>query len=283
MTASRHATSRDGTRLALHETGTAAGPVVVAVHGYPDDHSVWDGVADALGDQYRIIAYDVRGSGASDKPAERAAYRLSSLLDDLVAVLDEVGTERAVHLLGHDWGSVQLWPALTDPRLAGRIASFTSVSGPALDHTAVWLRDVRAHPLDTLRQVADSYYTVLFQLPKLPEFAIGAGLLDRAIGRRPHSDQRNGLNLYRANLRTNLRAVRRTSPARIDQPVQVIAPRGDRFISTRLALEAPRPFVADLHTHVVDGGHWVIRESPDVIADRVREFAATRPPRARAR
>ena len=252
---------------------------MVAVHGYPDNHAVWDGVAANLDQDHRLVAYDVRGTGASDKPVERDAYRLSILLDDLIAVLDAIGSDRAVHLLGHDWGSVQLWPALTHPRLAGRIASFTSISGPALDHAAIWLRRLRDHPLGTLRQVADSYYAVLFQVPGLPEAAIRAGLLDRAIGTRPRADQLNGLNLYRANLRTRVRA----NPQPIDRPVQVIAPRSDHFITPRLALEAPRPFVAQLHTRVVDGGHWVIRERPDMIADCVREFVARRPPQARAR
>ena len=127
-------TSTDGTSIAVHASGNPGGPTVVAVHGYPDNHSVWDGLADELGGEYRVVTYDVRGAGESDAPADRRGYRMDRLVDDLVAVVDAVSDGRPVHLIAHDWGSIQCWPALTDPRLAGRIASYLSVSGPSLDH-----------------------------------------------------------------------------------------------------------------------------------------------------
>jgi pimeloyl-ACP methyl ester carboxylesterase len=262
-------TSADGTRIAVHESGSQGGPVVVAVHGYPDDHTVWDDVAAALGTDHRVVAYDVRGAGASDVPATRAGYRMGRLVDDLQAVLERGAPDGPVHLLAHDWGSMQSWPALTDPRLDGRIASFTSISGPSLDHARVWLRGIARDPLPRLRQLAHSYYTVLFQLPVVPEYAIRRGVVDRAVGRRNRADAVNGLNLYRANMRGVLS---RTPPGPIRIPVQVIAPRDDPFVTPELATEAPAPFVAELRSHVVDGGHWIVKTHPEVIAGHVRDF-----------
>jgi pimeloyl-ACP methyl ester carboxylesterase len=265
------ARSADGTALAVYESGTEDGPVVVAVHGYPDDHTVWDGVVAALADTFRVVTYDVRGAGASDVPAERAGYRMVRLVDDLVAVLDQVAPGRSVHLLAHDWGSIQCWPALTDPRLDGRIATFTSVSGPSLDHAGAWLRDLRDHPGAALRQLAHSYYTLLFKAPKLPELAIRAGFVDRAVGRRSHADEVNGLNLYRANM---LSRHGRTTARPIEVPVQVIAPVDDPFVTPALATQAPVPFVRDLHTLVVPGEHWIVKKNPGVIAHAVRAFVS---------
>src|SRR3954447_14444543 len=116
----RFATSADGVRIAVHESGRPDGPVLVAVHGYPDNHHVWDGVATELADDVRFVAYDVRGAGDSDKPSGRAAYRMERLRDDLAAVLDLVSPDAPVHLLGHDWGSIQLWDPVSEPRFAGR-------------------------------------------------------------------------------------------------------------------------------------------------------------------
>src|SRR5690242_17337653 len=136
---SRFVTSTDGTRLALHEYGNPSGPTVVAVHGYPDNHHVWDGVAAALAG-YRVVAYDVRGAGDSDKPRGRRAYRQEQLTADLLTVLDEVSPDEPVHLLAHDWGSMQSWDAVSNPAHAARFASFTSISGPSLPYAARWLR-----------------------------------------------------------------------------------------------------------------------------------------------
>lgn len=161
-------TSTDGVGLAGYEHGDPSRPTIVAVHGYPDNHSVWDGVVAILAERYRVVTYDVRGSGASDKPRVRAAYRIPQLVEDLGALLDAVSPDRPVHLLGHDWGSIQCWAAICSEPFATRVASYTSISGPSLDHAAVWLRAAGHHPGAALRQVLESYYTVLFQAPGLP-------------------------------------------------------------------------------------------------------------------
>ncbi|MGH8860227.1 MAG: alpha/beta fold hydrolase [Jatrophihabitantaceae bacterium] len=261
--------SSDGIRLAVYESGVRDGSVVVAVHGYPDNHTVWDGVAAALGDTHRVVSYDVRGAGASDAPPTKAGYRIPLLVDDLLAVLDEVAPDRPVHLLAHDWGSIQSWAALTDPRTHGRLASFTSVSGPSLAHAAAWLRGFRKYPRAALRQLAHSYYMLLFQVPRLPEAAVRAGMIDRAVGKRDHRDQTNGINLYRANRRGGLAGA---TPAQIDIPVLVIAPQDDPFVTPALQTQAPVPFVRNLRTMVIPGGHWILTRRPEVIAGCMREF-----------
>lgn len=269
------AVSRDGTRIAYVDSATA-GPAVLAVHGFPDNHTVWDGVVAALADRFRVVTYDVRGTGASDKPRERAAYRQDRLTDDLVAVVDEVGAP--VHLLGHDWGSVQCWPALTDGRLAGRVLTFTSISGPSLDHAAAWLRRAHRQPLPAVMQLRRSWYTIAFQLPALPELALRTAAGERAFAakgatwaRRGSPELINGLQLYRANMFGRLA---RPAPPRVDLPVQVLAPRDDPTVTVALATGAPRPYVTRLTTEVIDGGHWVIADDPQSVARRVAAFAA---------
>lgn len=273
----RFATSSDGVRLAVHETGQ--GPPIVAVHGYPDNHRVWDALTEQLLDRFRVITYDVRGCGDSDQPADRAAYRMERLVDDLAAVLAVVSPAEPVHLLGHDWGSVQCWPALTDTRLVGRIASFTSISGPSLEHTARWLRGGRRYPRAALRQAAMSWYTLAFQVPWLPEFAarrgwIGALTSGRKARRdsvipRSTSDAVNGLQLYRANMRT-----RHPEPRRVEVPVLVLAPEHDRYVSVALQTRAPEPHVRDLRTEVLAAGHWAIVRHAAEVAQLVGGFVS---------
>jgi pimeloyl-ACP methyl ester carboxylesterase len=269
----RRVTSSDGVSLAVYERGVAHRPTVLLVHGYPDNHAVWDAVADELAEDHHVVSYDVRGTGASDKPAERAAYRVERLVDDLFAVAGAVSPDLPVHVVGHDWGSTQAWEAMIDERAAARVRSFTSISGPSLTYGGVWLRNLRRDPRSKLRQIGHSYYVLLFQLPRLPELAVRSGRLDGALPEGvPHSeaDKVNGLQLYRANVFPAFRRAPR--PTRL--PVQVIAPGRDPFVTPAWALESPRPFVGDLTTHRIDAGHWVIVEQPAEIARMVREFAA---------
>lgn len=270
--APRFVTSADGVRIAVHEYGDPAGPVIVAVHGYPDNHAVWDRVAAELPD-FRLVAYDVRGAGASDKPTGRAAYRMERLGDDLAAVLEDVSPHAPVHLLAHDWGSIQLWTPLAEPRFAGRITSFTSVSGPSLDFAGVWMRDLR-HPVSVLRQLMASWYMLFFQLPRLPEAVLRRAPVERKLGEvfvRGEADKTNGINLYRANV---LGRVLRPRPVRVSVPVQVLVPVADPYVRRALATGAPVPHVDDLTVEEVPGGHWVVSDDPALVADRVRSFVA---------
>ena len=130
-------TTSEGHRLAVQSLGDAAKPTVVLVHGFPDDHTAWDGIVERLAADHRVVTYDTRGAGGSDKPRHIADYRLDLLADDLQRVVDHAieqsDTGRGVHLVGHDWGSVQAWHLVTEPAHRG-VRSFTSISGPCIDH-----------------------------------------------------------------------------------------------------------------------------------------------------
>src|SRR4051794_1512347 len=267
----------DGVPLAVYAEGDpAAASTVLAVHGYPDTASMWDGVARRLADGHRVLRYDVRGTGRSGAPASRSGYRLEQLAEDALAVLTATEPDRPVHLLGHDWGSVQGWYFLTSARLAGRFASFTSISGPSLEHVRPWLvEELRAgRPGPVLRQLAHSSYIPFFLLPVLPELAWRTGLFERLLGspragaQRALPDKLHGLQLYRANLLRRPRG----EPRQIDVPVQVLAPSHDRYVGPELQLTAPRRYVRRLSGRPVPGGHWLPVSKPDLVASAVADF-----------
>ncbi|MGH3556847.1 MAG: alpha/beta fold hydrolase, partial [Mycobacterium sp.] len=101
-------TASDGVPLAVHAYTEIdqRRPTILAIHGYPDNHQVWNGVAEKLADRYNFVACDVRGAGESACPADRSGYRLPQLISDIGAVIDSLGVDE-VHLLAHDWGSIQ--------------------------------------------------------------------------------------------------------------------------------------------------------------------------------
>ncbi|MEU0535422.1 SDR family oxidoreductase [Amycolatopsis tolypomycina] len=273
-------TASDGVRLSVTVDGRSDGPTVVLVHGYPDNSSMWAGVAAALAAKHRVVTYDVRGAGQSDKPSGRASYRLDQLADDLRAVVEAVQPDGKVHLVAHDWGSIQTWHAVTGEGLRGRVASYTSLSGPSLDHAGSWFRAQLRRPTpkrlkNALSQFLHSWYILAFQIPLIPDLLWRTGLLGRQIQRmepdaaRPdRSDGLHGLQLYRANMFTRLS---RPAPRPADVPVQVLAPTGDAYVTTPLQTEVTR-WVSDLRIRRVVGTHWVTRARPDVVAAAAAEL-----------
>jgi pimeloyl-ACP methyl ester carboxylesterase len=245
--------------LAVRTWGARSAPPVVLVHGYPDRSEVWTPIAERLAARHRVIAYDVRGAGGSTAPRETAAYALAYLAGDLRAVVDAT-CDRPVHLVGHDWGSIQAWEAVTDPALAERFASFTSISGPCLDHVGIWLREASLG--ERLRQARRSWYIAALQLPGVPSLAWRAG-----IGRRivPHARTRDGVRgaaLYRANVGERLRHPRER---RTDVPVRLIVPTRDPYVSRPLVDQVAR-WAPRLERREIDAGHWVVRSHPDELA-----------------
>lgn len=155
--------------------GPEDGDPVVLLHGFPQRVSSWDAVAPLLHTAgFRTIALDQRGYFSGARPRGRRAYRLSELVDDVVALLDAEGSGSA-HVVGHDWGAVVAW-ALASAH-PGRVRSLTAVSVP---HPAAFLRS-----MVTSDQLRRSWYIGFFQLPGIPERVLGS--VGRRAGARPGS------------------------------------------------------------------------------------------------
>ncbi|OJA83567.1 SDR family oxidoreductase [Burkholderia ubonensis] len=262
--------------LAVRTWGDPARTPVVLVHGYPDDSSVWQRVAPLLARQHYVIAYDVRGAGLSGAPRRTADYRLAKLTDDFVAVIDALCPDRPIHLIAHDWGSIQGWEFVTEPRLAGRIASYTSCSGPCLDHVGFWLRErlLRPTPASLARlggQLVRSWYVVLFHLPFIPELSwrlwLGRawpGLLRRvertrvALRATQADDGARGVRLYRANF---IRCLLTPRERYAHAPVQTIVPLGDKYVSPALSENLSR-WAPQYYRREVAAGHWLPLADP---------------------
>lgn len=95
----------DGDDVRLRYVVRGAGPPVLLVHGFAISAAVnWTatGILDSLAAGYSVIAPDLRGHGASDKPPEPAAYGVR-FVEDLVRLLDHLRIPRA-HVVGYSMG-----------------------------------------------------------------------------------------------------------------------------------------------------------------------------------
>ncbi|MBK8470514.1 MAG: alpha/beta hydrolase [Actinomycetales bacterium] len=159
--------TRVGLTFDVDDEGPIDGEVVVLLHGFPTDRSSWRRIAPLLhGAGLRTLSPDQRGYSPGARPRGRAAYKLGDLAADVVALADAVGAAR-FHLVGHDWGGGVAW--LVAGLHPERVASVTVLSTP---HPIAMNQALRNRDLDQARR---SWYMAAFQIPFLPERALGRG------------------------------------------------------------------------------------------------------------
>ncbi|GAB19932.1 putative hydrolase [Gordonia effusa NBRC 100432] len=283
--------TNNGVDLAVFELGDPANPAVVLVHGWPDTHHLWTHVGPLLVDAgYYVAAYDTRGYGETSIPSQTARYRVTELAADLFAIADAVSPAAPVHVMGHDWGSIQSWEAVTTPGAERRLKSFISVSGPNLNYMAEWVRKsvLRPSPANLvggLLQAISSAYTGFFRIPLLTNLfwrlagrpAIWREFLRRSEGTKKsqivlgdtfNRDTVNGMRYYRANIRPTI-SILNTRPAKI--PVLEII--NERDIALRPAIYTyTYQHVDRLWRRSSATGHWLPYTNPRYLAATAIEF-----------
>lgn len=281
----RHTVQSGRVTLAAYTRGNPDNTPVVLVHGYPDDSTTWDAVAERLAQKHYVVTYDVRGAGASSRPRHVSDYTLEKLSDDLVAVLDHVVPGRAVHLVGHDWGSIQTWESVTASHLQYRILSYTTLSGPCLDHIGFWMRG-RLLSTDpeklkkAFRQLGSSWYIMMFQLPVLAPatWRLAGQRLHKLIAKAenvPFEPRENGVkdgifgvNLYRANFVKSLLKPRERYTGK---PVQLIVLQEDNYVGEQL-FEDITVWARNTWRRDVRAGHWTLLAEGERLAGWIADF-----------
>jgi pimeloyl-ACP methyl ester carboxylesterase len=159
------AKSVDGTRIAYDVTGS--GPTILLLHGGGQTRRVWHdaGYVSRLSSSFNVITIDLRGNGESDTPTTKSAYAIERLVEDLLAVADDVHA-RTFSLWGFSYG------ANVGRYLASRSERVTSMVyigipfGPAVDPT---FRDIILKRLQdgTAPPVAAAWTSALLDYPNV--------------------------------------------------------------------------------------------------------------------
>jgi pimeloyl-ACP methyl ester carboxylesterase len=266
----------NGLRFHVAEAGTH-GPPVLLLHGFPQHWYAWRHVIADLAADHRVYALDLRGAGQSDAP--RHGYDTATLATDVLAVLDALELP-AVQLIGHEGGGwLAFHVALTAPE---RLSSFLAVNTP---HP--WLPHRKLLP-----QMWRYWYTALLEYPVLGAWVIRSrpGVL-RWLLRRGRPDLPNAdIDIFidaareparaRAGQQLHWQMVLRDIPRRalggyrrrhLAVPTLLLAGTRDFALSPRSLTDA-RPNADELRVRVVDGGHYLPEQRPDMVAAAAREL-----------
>ena len=159
MTEFRRVKLTTGVTLNVALAGPLDAPPVILLHGFPESHRTWRGVAPMLQDRFRLIMPDQRGFAGSDRPQGVDAYRGNLIVADVFALADALGVERFA-LVGHDWGGAIAWAAAIggNPPNEQRIERLAIVNSP---HPVIFQKSL----IESAEQRAASQYINAFRVP----------------------------------------------------------------------------------------------------------------------
>ncbi len=266
--------------IKMHAAIAGSGQPVMMLHGFPETHRSWDLQIPALVERgFRVIVPDLRGYGASDRPAQ--GYDLDTLARDVVE-LSRVVAKQPVALVGHDWGGAITWHVASHHPDAITRAVVLDCPHPALMARA--LRSNRA-------QIRRSWYMFFFQLPRLPErwlsrhggdniarmFREGSPGAGDAPPEIVDAERRAllepgaltaALAYYRTAFRDNARQLVSGAEPQypvIDKPVTLLWGEADSCLGLEL-IDGTERFARSLSVHRVPrAGHFVHQERPDLV------------------
>jgi non-heme chloroperoxidase len=161
-----------GLRLHVREWGKPDGTPIVFIHGWSQSHLCWHNqVESTLGDEFRLVAFDLRGHGMSEAPPQSQHYTHAGLWAyDLAAIIDELELERPI-LVGWSYGAFVICDYLRaygQDRIgaidfvAGAVklgeAAFGTLIGPGfLDHFAGATADDLPTNIDAMRGLVRAF------------------------------------------------------------------------------------------------------------------------------
>ncbi|MBM1814553.1 alpha/beta fold hydrolase [Pseudosulfitobacter pseudonitzschiae] len=146
----------------IHYTMAGSGPPLLLLHGFPQTHAMWHGIAPTLAQHFTTVAADLRGYGASSKPQGSENYSFREMAADQVALMAHLGFD-SFHLVGHDRG--------------GRTSHRAALDYPDTIRSLTLMDIVPTYLLltDLQQAVARAYYHWFFlaQPAPMPETMIG--------------------------------------------------------------------------------------------------------------
>ena len=288
MTITTRRVQANGLTFQIDEAGE--GPdVALFLHGFPESRFSWRHQLPLLAEQgWRAVAPDLRGYGQSSRPPSKSDYALPHLVEDVGALFDALGARRRL-LIAHDWGAVIAWAFAIQKRqpLDGLIIM-------NVPHPTVFAQVMRR----SWRQWLKSWYTVFFQIPRLPEALLtrnGArGVAEAFTGMAVDKSRfppavsdvyrQNALipgamtamiNYYRANV--GLIADYAGGSPVIEVPTLMIWGEEDAALGLELT-EGYAPYVLNFTLRRLPNvSHWVQQEAPEAVNTIVTQWLANLP------
>ncbi|UNX53865.1 alpha/beta hydrolase [Georgenia sp. TF02-10] len=253
-----------GVRLAYAAQGPPDGVPVVLLHAWAESGGSFDLLRPRLPPALRVLVPDLRGHGASDKPAH--GYALPQVAADVVAFLDAVGLPAAWLVGASSGGYVAQAVAVDHP---GRVLGLVLVGAPRSLRGRPPFADEVARLVDPVD--LDQVRRVLGTLPVSP--AVPEGF----VAARLHDGTKMPARVWRASLDGLATAVPPTEAGTVRAPTLLLWGDADHLVP-RAEVDRLRAAIPAAELQVCPGaGHLLLWERPADVAAAVGELVLARP------
>lgn len=256
-------------------------PMLLMLHGFLDFWYIWNRQIPVLGQQFCVVAPDLRGYGLTTKPKNPEDYMMTNVIEDLREFIQilTMAIKRDIVLIGHDWGGMAAlcFATMHEKMLDGLII----ING--VHPMAFYKQQERS-----LEQIRKSWYMRPFQHPDIPEKYIM--MKDFAVFEKIHKGftleeeeahkymfSQNGsltgaLNYYRA-FNKDQDQLRKLPYRKINVTTIILWAVKDPFLTTRIATYNQKWLKNSKVVYYTRASHWVLRECPTEVNDHIRNFA----------
>lgn len=273
--------------IRMHYVTQGKGKLLLLLHGFPDFWYLWRSQISPLAEHFRVVAPDLRGYNETDKPKDVDKYRLISLTQDVLGLMNALGEKEAM-IVGHDWGGAVAWClAAYYPEATEKLVVLNA------PHPNAYTRKISG----SWRQLQKSWYVFFFQTPDIPEKVLSRNnyaflksmLLNSLVKKGIFTDEdlctyvnawskpgalTAAINYYRANMNPAiLFSEKMVAFPKIKSPTLVVWGDQDVALSKDLIIDTDEfvdaPYSIESFPNC---GHWVHLEEPELVTKCLLEF-----------
>lgn len=275
--------------VALEYDVCGTGPALLLLHGFPQNRAIWQPIKEALAVHFTLVMPDLRGYGASPKPASdpvHATYSKRAMANDLVALMDRLGHSefgvvghdrgaRVAHRLAADHGERVTQLLLLD--ISPTLAMYEQTDMTFAAGYWHWFFLIQAYPLpETLIGERSVFFMDEFMVKRYPGRHIFessrwesylAGIKDPACLHAMCED-------YRASFGIDLEHDRadREAGRRLKMPLRVLWGEHGMIQKCFSPLDDWAVVAVDVSGRTIDSGHYIPEERPEELAEEIRTF-----------
>ncbi|KAL0934414.1 alpha beta hydrolase fold protein [Colletotrichum truncatum] len=267
-------------------------PPLLLIHGFPQTYHIWHRVAEKVTDRYTVIAIDIRGYGASSKPADVASYAKSAMARDCISVMDQLGyANKPFFVCAHDRGARVAHKLAVDFSDRVRKSIFLDICPTLVMYRSTdfdfakayfhWFFLIQQEPLpETLISAAPRHFAELFMGARQPKgleifgkenFDHYASVLeDPAAVHSMCNDYRASATLDMEEAEADLKAGRL-----IQSPLMVLWGKHGVIEKCFDAVKEWRDVTNKdvlVQGHSVESGHYIPEQAPDDVVQAITEF-----------